>query len=332
MPLPTFAPSLSHRPFLTKTRAGTVRRWVGGSFFVLAITFASAQHLRSVSADRATPSGSTPADVRQAMHQEESWMSVAPHLPDIRTATPDKLEMAADVLRARRFPEDALDYYAAAMRQGGDQERLLNKLGVTALSLHRLQAAHSYFQLALKLNRKNADAWNNLGATEYTDGNYRQAISSYRKAVKLTPGAAIFHVNLGTAYVEQKQYEEAGKEFALALDLDPEIGSSRDSAAGISAHVLSAADHARYCFEMARVYAARGQMEGMLHWLEKASESGMDLRSTMAADSATSRYLKEPQVVLLLQNAVSQRKSNVAGLSAAAMQPLPAAAPGPARE
>ncbi len=325
MPIPVFAAPYSHRPSASLTRAALVRRGLCCAALVIVGTILPAQPVRAPSEEKAAVPGSTPTDIREAMHREESWLTVAPHLPDPATASPDKLEMAADVLRARRFPEDALDFYAAAIRQGGNQERLMNKLGVTELGLRRTQMAHSYFQLVLKRDGKNADAWNNLGATEYTDGNSRRAISAYRKAVKLSPGTAIFHLNLGTAYVEQKRFEEAGKEFATALDLDPEIGAGHDSAAGISAHVLSAADHARYCFEMARVYATRGRSDAMLYWLEKASESGMDLHAAMTADATTARYLKDAQVVMLLQNAALQRKSNVAGLSAAALQPLPPA-------
>lgn len=330
MLVPVFAVPFSPRPFHPQTRAGKVRHWL--SLFALLVTalcphHAQAQQFRSVNSPSvsATPAGTTPPEARQAMHREESWLSVAAHLPDPATATSENLEMAADVLRARRFPDDAIDFYGAALRRGGNEERLLNKMGVTELALHRTQLAHSYFQLALKRNRKNADAWNNLGASEYMGGSYRRAISSYRKAVKLSPRSAIFHVNLGTAFVEEKQFDEAGKEFALALDIDPEIGTPHDSAAGIAAHVLTAADHARYCFEMAKVYAARGEMDAMLRWLEKASESGMDLRAEIANDGAMARYRKDPQIALLIQNATAQHKPNVAALSAAAMQPLPAA-------
>src|SRR3978361_565622 len=54
------------------------------------------------------------AEERAAFHLDPQWLSIAPHLPDAKTGTAVQLETAADVLRARRFLEDALDYYGYA--------------------------------------------------------------------------------------------------------------------------------------------------------------------------------------------------------------------------
>ncbi len=57
-----------------------------------------------------TPIGSDP-DERQLLHQSADWALIAPHLPDPATASATELELAGSLLQARRFPEDALDYY-----------------------------------------------------------------------------------------------------------------------------------------------------------------------------------------------------------------------------
>ena len=62
-----------------------------------------------------------PEDATRRSSQDPQWLAVKPHLPDPATASADKLEMAGDVLRARRFPEDALDYYQYALRRGGKE-------------------------------------------------------------------------------------------------------------------------------------------------------------------------------------------------------------------
>ena len=73
------------------------------------------------------------------------------HLPDPATATAEQLETVADVLRARRFPEDALDYYMYALKRGGGNEvMLMNKIGVTQLELRHTGAARAYFQRAIE--------------------------------------------------------------------------------------------------------------------------------------------------------------------------------------
>jgi tetratricopeptide (TPR) repeat protein len=180
---------------------------------------------------------------------------------------------------------------------------LLNKLGVTELGLRHTDLAKGYLRLAIKKDKKDAEAWNNLGATEYMDGRLGAAAGAYRKALKLNPGSAVFHGNLATALVEQKDFEGARKELAKAMEIDPEFGTKRDGEAGISAHVLAPEDRARYCFEMARVYAAKGQVELMLHQLAMASENGLDLREKMGADALLRTYLADARVMLLIQNA-----------------------------
>src|SRR5277367_1507069 len=65
--------------------------------------------------------------VREARHQDPQWELVKPHLPDPAIATAQQLETVGDVLRARRFPEDATDYYLYALRRGGNEVELMNK-------------------------------------------------------------------------------------------------------------------------------------------------------------------------------------------------------------
>src|SRR5580698_4030220 len=83
---------------------------------------------------------STDSDL-QLKHQDPQWLVVQPHLPDPATASPEKLEQAGDILRVRRFPEDALDYYNNALRRGGKETVLLNKIGITQLELRNIGTA-----------------------------------------------------------------------------------------------------------------------------------------------------------------------------------------------
>jgi tetratricopeptide (TPR) repeat protein len=261
------------------------------------------------------------ADALQALHREEEWMRVAKFLPDIEKGTGAELETAADVLRARRFPEEALEYYLAAYRNGGNKQQILNKLGVTELIMHHPDRARAYFRMTLKKDKKNSDAWNNLGATEYVDGHYQASVSDYRKALKLNPASSVFHSNLGTALIGEKDFSEARKEFAAALEIDPEFGT-RSSEGGISAHVLSAEDRARFCLEMARVYAAKGKIDAMLHSLVMAADGGVNLTDAMYGDPILVKFSKDPRVTTIISNAKAMKKTSVA--SVGPLEPLPA--------
>lgn len=255
--------------------------------------------------------GQDSAAERASRHSSVEWLTVAPHLPDAQTASPDTLEMAGDILRARRFPEDALDYYRFALQRGGDVARLMNRIGVTELELRRPTAARIAFKQVLAVNKKDSEGWNNLGAAEYVQRNFTAAIFDYRRAVKLNKKGAVFHSNLGTAYFEQKDYEGARKEFQTALKLDPAV-FQRGGWGGVEAHVLSPEDRGRFCFEMARMVARVHDDAGVLLWLGRASETGYDILREMDGVREMEAYRIDPRVALIIKNAKAMRKGQLA--------------------
>ena len=262
-----------------------------------------------------------------AAHRSPEWPGIEKHLPNPATASPQDLEIQADILRARRFPEDALDFYGYALKRGGDTETLYKKIGVTHLELRNIVLAQLYFRKAVKMNRKDAEAWNNLGAVEYLNRQYSSAISDYKKSVKLDKKSAVYHSNLGMAYFDQHEYKKARAEISTALKMDPEI-FRRGSASGISAHVLSPEDRARFCLEMAKTYAEEGNEAEMLHSLSMASDSGMNVLSEMSKDKALAVFRDDPRVLVIVQNAKALRagQNGQAGLAqvgaANALKPL----------
>ena len=259
---------------------------------------------------------------RQDAHQDPQWQLIQSHLPDPTTATAAQLEMAADVLRARRFPEDAIEYYGYALQRGGDAPQLLNKMGVTELELRHPAQARAYFQRVVKIKKKNPEGWNNLGALEYMEGRYGAAISDYSRAIKLDKTSATFHSNLGTAYFDKKEFESARKEYDIALKLDPGM-LQHHGTAGVTTRMLSPEDHARFCYELARLYARRGDEETMLHYLTMASEGGFDILSEMGSDPLLTSYRKDPRILLIVTNAKALRGNHLAQASGVPPPPLP---------
>ena len=258
--------------------------------------------------------------VRTLQHQTEQWRLIEPHLPDRATASPETLATEGDVLRARKFPEDAMEFYRAALDRGGSPPQLLQRMGITELEMNQPGLAHAYFRSVTQMAPKDAQGWNNLGATEYLGRNYRSAIVDYRRAVKLNKKAAIFHSNLGTAYFEEKEFADARKQFDEALRLDPGL-FQRESSGGIMAHILSPDDRARFCFEMAKLALHRNGEDEMLYWLAKASETGFDIKAGLAADPTLSHYIKDPRVLVLIHNAQVLRKPELAASGVAPALP-----------
>jgi tetratricopeptide (TPR) repeat protein len=251
------------------------------------------------------------ADPRAALHSSVDWQAIEPHLPDPQTATARQLELAADVLMARRFPEDALDYYGYALHNGGDVPRLLKKKGVVLLEMQQGVLARTLFVRCLQLSRKDAEAWNNLGATDYSLGDARGAVGEYKHALKLNRQSAVYHANLGMAYVELQEMGSARAQFAQAVRIDPTIMTRRESG-GMTLRILQSQNFGGLCFEMARMYARQGDVATMKTWLQKASDRGLNLRPVMAEDAALRPWLKDPDVKVMLASSESFRKRTTA--------------------
>lgn len=260
------------------------------------------------------------SEARNLRHQSPQWLAVVNHLPDRTTADPKQLEMAADVLRARRLPEDAIEFYTAALQRGGEPGHLFNSIGITELELQHISAARIYFARVVKLHKKSADAWNNLGATEYLGKNYGGAIKDYKRAIGLDKEKAAFHSNLGTAYFEKNDFEEARRQYAVALQIDPEL-FQHGNGSGVVAHVLSPQNRAKFCLEMAKLMLSRKDHTATLLWLAKASEGGLDLTQVLANDPALSSLRKDPEVGVLIANAHALQTKQVAKISAPQLPP-----------
>jgi len=268
-----------------------------------------------VTAQQSTPQSApvTSDTERASLHKSPDWQLIAPHLADPATGTALELEKDGDVLRARRFPEDALDYYGYAMARGGDVDVLLKKMGVERLDLQQTALARAMFLRCVRANKKDVEAWNNLGVTDYVMGDYPSAIGEYKHAVRLNKRSAVVHANLGMAYFANKQPEIARVQFALALQLDPKIMESRDEG-GITAHVLATKDYAGFCFQMASLFAQEQQPDAMRLWLGKASEHGYDVRRGMQENAVFRPWLKDPQILIMLGNTAKIGKGPVPSL------------------
>ena len=297
--------------------------------FSAAFAFAAeGNQLQPLSQAKPTPPGAplTSNIERNALHDSPDWALIAPHLPDPQTASAARLETQGDILMARRFPEDALDYYGYAMARGGNVSVLLNKMGVVRLELRQPELAREMFLRTVHAQKKNASAWNNLGVAEYQEKHFRTAASDYQKASHLDRRSAVYHSNLGMVYFEMKNMEDAQHQFAIAMKLDPKIMDPTEGFGSV-AHVMGSTDYAGLCFEMATMFASQHQLTQMRRWLAKASEGGYDVRNAMQAETAFHPYLKDPEVKQILINSDLLRKKTVASVNIKPLEETPAPQP-----
>ncbi len=234
-------------------------------------------------------------------HDSAEWADIARHLPDPATASKERLEVAADVLRARRYYADALTFYNAAMSQGASQGMVLKKMGITCLEMQQPALARMLFARAVHLDKRDAIAWNDTAAADLALGNARAAVGEYRRALKVNRENAVFHANLALAYFEVRSPDQARRELEKAVHLDPEV-LHRSAGGGFSAQVLSSEHYGDICLQMSHLYAQSGKESLLLEWLSKASERGLDLRAAMEHDPALRPWLNDSRILILLQN------------------------------
>jgi tetratricopeptide (TPR) repeat protein len=194
-----------------------------------------------------------------------------------QTNPPLTSEQRGDILMARKMYREAIDVY----KEGPlDSAVIWNKIGIAYHQLLQVNEARKYYEQAIKLNPKYAEAINNLGTIYYAKRSYRRAIGQYNKALKLAPNSASIYSNLGTAQFARKKYEEASESYQKALALDPEVFEHR-SAYGTLLQERTVAEKARFHYYLAKTYANAGNLERAIQYIRMALEEGFKERQKL---------------------------------------------------
>ena len=253
---------------------------------------------------------------QQLAHQSDQWAEVEKHLPDPHTASPQALEQQADILRARRFPEDAMDYYKYALDRGGNPPALLNKLGLAELEMHHIQLARVYFQRVVKARPQERRG---LEQPRRVRVHGRLATPPHSPTTSAPSSSAVatpFSTPTSPTPISSPRTIAARATRWPPRSSSIPTSSSRWAPGGIAAHVLSARDQARFSFEMAKMYAHSGMEDELLHALSRSAEAGMDVQLEMAHDPVLAKYQMDPRVVVLVRNAELLRATRTPTISA----------------
>jgi tetratricopeptide (TPR) repeat protein len=227
-------------------------------------------------------------------------------LPQVRVADPpdtaatvQALENRGDDLRGGKFYLDAIDYYRAALKKDPDNARLINKVGISMLQMHRFGDARKEFQHSIKKDKKYANAYNNLGVIFYHDKKYGKAIGQYQKAIKLNSSSASFYSNLGTAYFAKKQYDDATAAYSEAMKIDPDVFDNV-SRTGVAGYISSPEDRARWDYVLAKLWAKAGDTDRCLEALRRAMEDGYKGIDEVYKDEEFAGMRKDPRFTELM--------------------------------
>jgi Tfp pilus assembly protein PilF len=192
---------------------------------------------------------------------------------NIKFMTVAELDRAGDERRKLRDYPEAVRYFQEALRRDKKNASIYNKLGLTHLFDGNMDEAKHAFGKAISLKPDYTDAINNLGVAYFNQRRLGSAVKYFRKAIELNETRAAFRVNLGVVLFNQKKIELAMKEYTRALELDPDV-LERSARAGITVQIANPDARARFYFELAKVQAARGDIEDCLRRLKAAKDHG----------------------------------------------------------
>jgi len=205
-------------------------------------------------------------------------------------------EKRGDILMARKMYREAVETYKEVQP---DSALMENKIGIAYHQMLKLDIAKRYYERAIKIDAKYAEAINNLGTVYYSRKSYLRSIRFYRRALKLSPNSASVYSNLGTAYFARKNYKKASESYQQALSLDPEVFEHR-STWGVLLQERSVEERAKFHYYLAKTYAQAGMYDRALLYIRKALEEGFTERKKLMEDPEFVSLRKLPEFQELL--------------------------------
>ena len=129
----------------------------------------------------------------------------------------------------RRFGE-AVAAYKKQLEKNADDDHAFwaySDLGeIYSFDLPDEAKAWEAYSSAVRVNRKDQEAWANLGRVQYSLRKHQDAAESYNQAVMLEPNNAGYRLLLGKAYRKLLRYSDAIETLNKALDLNPKLSEA----------------------------------------------------------------------------------------------------------
>jgi tetratricopeptide (TPR) repeat protein len=146
--------------------------------------------------------------------------------------------------------------------------------------LGNLDQAIPLYEQAVALDPLRINSYSGLGYLLYAAGRYQEAHAALQKSLDLNPQASYVHLTLGKILIAEGQPQQAvvqiekepiewGKFTGQALAYHA-LGREQDSHAALAA--LIAKYPATVAYQIAQIYAYRGETDKSFEWLERAYE------------------------------------------------------------
>ena len=114
-------------------------------------------------------------------------------------------EQMGDLYMVRKQFREAAEMFKKLADQNPRNPVYLNKLGIALHQQAALGLALKYYERAVKVDPRYADAENNVGTIWYQRKKFEKAIKAYNKAIAMRSDMAVLYSNLGYAYFGEQE-------------------------------------------------------------------------------------------------------------------------------
>lgn len=197
------------------------------------------------------------------------------------------------LLEQKKYDE-AIGVLRQATILKSDSEKAYNYLGIACFMKKNFTEALNCFQKALAINPAYAAAICNLGNVQFEAGEVDAAVATLSKAVAVFADDVALHFSLGNILLQKGELDQGFVHLKKVMELDPGYLERKKifSLEG-SASVLPRPE---IFFRYARMYAAAGNLEKTLEYLDKAKKTGFVEWQRIGQDDAFAALRDDPQV------------------------------------
>jgi Tfp pilus assembly protein PilF len=168
--------------------------------------------------------------------------------------------------------------YRRALELAPRNTTVLTGTGWLLRATGRIEEAIGVFDRAVEQDPLSSTAYHNLATTLYYANRLDEAETAFRKALELAPTRAETRTNLAMALLRQRRIEESMREAilepsaAFGLCARAIVNHAQGDGAGsdLALRELEQRYAADGAYQIAEVYATRGEMDPAFAWLERA--------------------------------------------------------------
>jgi tetratricopeptide (TPR) repeat protein len=194
----------------------------------------------------------------------------------------------------------------AACKRALELEPSVDVLSNAALldqTLGRFDEGIAHSRRAIELDPLSATAYYRLGTLSYCAGRISESEAAYRKSLELNPQRPITHSRLGLIYVDESKLQQAlaetqkepdplWREQSLAI-VYYALGNKKEADAVLLEYVK--ANQLKGAFQIAEIYAYRGDIDKAFEWLERAYKQRDGGLTQMKGDPRLRNLRRDPR-------------------------------------